>query len=120
LIALLDRPHSRDGDRAVAEQTFGARLKQLREEAGLTQQQLADLAEMNRFSVAKLEQDLYSPSWPTVQALAKALGTTCTAFEGTVEPDPESKPARPLGRPKKTPPEQAGDDEGEKPRKRGK
>ena len=33
---------------------FGARLKELREQAGLTQPALAKLAGMNRFGIAKL------------------------------------------------------------------
>jgi transcriptional regulator with XRE-family HTH domain len=81
-------------------QTFGERLKHLREKAGLTQQELADGAGMHRFGVAKLERDEYGPSWATVQALAKALNVNCLAFEGTVEPSGE-KPVRPKGRPKK-------------------
>jgi transcriptional regulator with XRE-family HTH domain len=93
-----------DGELDVTEQTFGARLKHLREQAGLTQLQLADKAGMNQYSVAKLEQDQYSPTWPTVQALAKALGLNCLAFEGTVEATAETKQPRRPGRPRKAPP----------------
>jgi transcriptional regulator with XRE-family HTH domain len=85
----------------MAEETFGIRLKRLREAAGLTQQDLADRAGMHRFGVAKLERDERQPSWATVQALAKSLGLTCSSFEGTVEPPSGDKPARPKGRPKK-------------------
>ena len=85
---------------ADTEETFGDRLKRFRTDAGLTQQQLAEAAGVNRFTVAKIEQNLHEPSWVTVQALAKALGTNCLAFEGTVEP-PDEKPRGKVGRPRK-------------------
>jgi transcriptional regulator with XRE-family HTH domain len=88
----------------VAEDTFGARLKQLRAQAGLTQQELADRAGLHKQSVSRLEQDEYSPTWPTVQALAKALGVNSLAFEGTVEPSPKTKQPARRGRPPKAPP----------------
>jgi DNA-binding XRE family transcriptional regulator len=50
-----------------------ARLKELREKAGMTQPELAVKAGMNRFSVAQLEQARYNPTWETVAALAEAL-----------------------------------------------
>jgi DNA-binding XRE family transcriptional regulator len=132
LTALLEVAHSKDGERALATDTFGFRLKRLREQAGLTQLELAQRAGMNQFSVAKLEQDQYSPSWPTVQSLAKALDCTCTAFEGTVEPTAEEKEKKApgkRGRPRKTPPagqpeppagEAAPADEGKAKRRKGK
>lgn len=64
---------------------FGARLKSLREERGMTQQQLADAAGMNKFGLAKLEQGVTEPYWPTVLKLAKALNVTCEAFAGVLE-----------------------------------
>jgi transcriptional regulator with XRE-family HTH domain len=59
---------------------FGARLKELREAKGLTQEALARAAEVSVSSVSKLEQRDLDPSWSTVQALAAALGVDCTAF----------------------------------------
>ena len=85
----------------VTGQSFGARLKQLREQAGLTQPQLAERAGMNRFGIAKLEQGDREPSWATVRALARALGVRCAAFE-----DDEERP------PTEGPPQDAGQDEG--------
>lgn len=80
-------------------QTFGQRLKELREKAGLTQPELAARAGMNRFGIAKLEQGVREPTWATVQSLARALGVGCSAFEGT-EPESEDQPA-PETNPKK-------------------
>jgi transcriptional regulator with XRE-family HTH domain len=67
-------------------------LKQMREKAGLTQPELAERAGMNRFGIAKLEQGVREPTWATVQALAKALGVRCSAFE--MPPPEPPKPAR--------------------------
>jgi transcriptional regulator with XRE-family HTH domain len=77
---------------------FAGRLKQLREAARLTQEQLADLAGMHKFGVAKLEQGLREPAWPTVLALAKALGVNCLAFVDDTE-SKEATPKRGRGRP---------------------
>lgn len=60
---------------------FGARLKAVREAAGLTQDQLAERAGLYKFSIAKLEQGVREPTWSTVQVLAKALGVDCRAFQ---------------------------------------
>jgi transcriptional regulator with XRE-family HTH domain len=78
---------------------FARRLRQLRDAAGLTQGQLAEKAGLHRQGIAKLEMGDREPAWGTVQALAKALGVTCSAFE---EADAETaKPSKPRGRPKK-------------------
>jgi DNA-binding XRE family transcriptional regulator len=76
---------------------FGGRLRTLREAAGLTQQQLADAAECNRFTVAKLERGQQEPAWPLVLALCKALGVPCTEFtavkvEAPVDTLPPAEP----------------------------
>ena len=41
---------------------------------------------MNQFGVAKLEQGVREPTWATVQALARALGVDCTAFQENAGP----------------------------------
>jgi transcriptional regulator with XRE-family HTH domain len=61
--------------------TFGGRLKELREAAGLSQDGLARQAGLSTSTVAKIERLDIDPSWTTVQALAKALGVDCTAFQ---------------------------------------
>ena len=81
---------------------FARRLRELREQAGLTQQQLGERAGMHKLTVAKLEQGIREPSWATVQALADALGVSCDAFRQ--EPGPAPEPQR--GRPRKTAPEE--------------
>jgi transcriptional regulator with XRE-family HTH domain len=79
---------------------FAARLRELREAAGLTQAQLAERAGLHKLTVAKLEQGIREPSWATVLVLSDALGLECTAFK--TEPtagNPTGK--RPRGRPRK-------------------
>jgi transcriptional regulator with XRE-family HTH domain len=72
---------------------FGARLKELRDKADLTQTELATKAGLARSAIAKLEGGLHVPSWDTVQALARALGVDCRAFEASpaAEPAPKKK-----------------------------
>jgi transcriptional regulator with XRE-family HTH domain len=59
---------------------FGRRLKQLRESAGLTQEELARAADLSVSFVSKLEQRDLDPAWSTVQSLAAALSVSCEAF----------------------------------------
>jgi DNA-binding XRE family transcriptional regulator len=53
---------------------FAIRLKALREEAGLTQAQLAEKAGLSSQAIAALEQGTRGPTWETVRRLAIALG----------------------------------------------
>lgn len=79
---------------------FGPRLKQLREAAGLSQEQLAERIGFNKFSIAKLEQGVREPTWTTVCLLIRALNVSCEAFMAT----PTEEPPVPMaghGRPKK-------------------
>ena len=95
-------------------QRFAGRLRELREQAGLTQPQLADRAELSKAGIADLEQGRRQPTWETVVALAKALGVSCDAFlqEPTTAP-----PAGP-GRPRKPTPGSAEQQEPKRPRGR--
>jgi transcriptional regulator with XRE-family HTH domain len=81
--------------------SFAVRLKHLREQAGLTQEQLAELAGLNKFTVAQLEQGRREPALATAQALARGLGVTCTAFEEAESTPPTERPAAGRGRPRK-------------------
>jgi transcriptional regulator with XRE-family HTH domain len=77
---------------------FAGRLRELREEAGLTQEQLAAKAGMHKLGIAKLERGERGPSWSTVVALCEALGVPCQAF--LEAPKTSQKPRR-RGRPPK-------------------
>jgi transcriptional regulator with XRE-family HTH domain len=61
--------------------TFARLLTALREGAGLSQYEVSKRSGLPRQTVSRLEMGSSVPSWPTVQALARALGVRCTAFE---------------------------------------
>jgi DNA-binding XRE family transcriptional regulator len=79
---------------------FAARLRELRGQAGLTQDGLAEMAGLNRFSVAKLEQGHREPNWPTVLRLAAALRVGVQAF-AQMPTEPTAAPKKSRGRPRK-------------------
>jgi transcriptional regulator with XRE-family HTH domain len=80
---------------AVSAEHFAGRLKELREQAGLTQQQLADKAGIGKDSVAQLEQGRNQASWAFVLALADALGITPNDFRQAAASRVEVKRGRP-------------------------
>lgn len=59
---------------------FGKRLKELREEKGMTQPELASKTGLTKDGIAQLEQGRRLPAWETVQALCDALGVSCESF----------------------------------------
>lgn len=59
---------------------FAALLKSLREDAGMSQQDLAVAAKMSIGGYQKLEQGSREPAWPTVLALADALHVSPEVF----------------------------------------
>jgi transcriptional regulator with XRE-family HTH domain len=83
------------GGAKMPQSKFGLRLKELREKAGLTQQQLADKAVMSLGGLTKLEQGINRPSWDAVLALAGVLGVDCRAFQEEPASTPEPKRGRP-------------------------
>ncbi len=59
---------------------FGQRLRELREAAGLTQQQLGERAGMAYQTIAKYEHGASIPMWPIVERLADALDVHTDEF----------------------------------------
>ncbi len=55
---------------------FGGKARALRADRGLTQPQLADLADVSEQWVRRIEAGETSPSFDTIEALATALQTT--------------------------------------------
>lgn len=53
---------------------FGISLYQARLEAGITQQQLADLTGINQADISRFERGISNPSLATIQRLADGLG----------------------------------------------
>jgi len=76
--------------------TFGERLKELRQGAGLTQEALAAAAGVPVFNVRNWEQNHREPRWDAFCKLTTALGACCKDFadvEGVAE-SPEAKKGR--------------------------
>ena len=58
----------------------GTRLRDLRKQNGLTQQELADRAELTKGFISQLEQGQVTPSLVTLLDLIECLGTTPSEF----------------------------------------
>jgi len=83
--------------KSVAE-GFGARLRTARENAGLTQEELAYLAGTNRSAVSPLELGQHIPRMDTLIRLAGALGVEPCELMGDVRWLPPPGDARSPGR----------------------
>ena len=59
---------------------IGSKLKELRVLKGLTQEELADRAELSKGFISQLERDLTSPSIATLMDILQCLGTTIGDF----------------------------------------
>ena len=59
---------------------IGNKLKELRVLKGLTQEELADRAELSKGFISQLERDLTSPSIATLMDILQCLGTTIGDF----------------------------------------
>src|SRR5262249_7801494 len=82
---------------------FAGRLLELRQQAGLSQKQLAERVQMSVDGLSRLERGDRKPTWETVLALCEALGVECTAFCQA----PAARPEPQRGRPRKAPPVEA-------------
>ena len=60
--------------------SIGAKLKELRVLKGLTQEELADRAELSKGFISQVERDLTSPSIATLMDILQCLGTTIGEF----------------------------------------
>ncbi len=98
---------------------LGNRLRELREGAELSREQLAELAGVSVRAVVQWELGEREPGWFNMLALAEALGVDCTAFtqapaerpsagpgrphKDIDEDNGQAEPKRPRGRPRKAP-----------------
>lgn len=80
------------GGRWVSDEPFATRLKKLREQSKLTQEQLGEKSDLDVGTVRQLEQGTRTnPQWQTVCSLARGLGMDVVVFVGTEgwqPPDP--------------------------------
>lgn len=66
---------------------IGNRMKELRTQYGLTQQELADRSELSKGFISQLERNLTSPSISTLLDIIQCLGTTPAEFFTDEEPE---------------------------------
>ncbi len=66
---------------------IGKRMKELRIQYGLTQQELADRSELSKGFISQLERNLTSPSVGTLLDIIQCLGTTPAEFFTDQEPE---------------------------------
>ena len=59
---------------------IGAKIKELRIQKSLTQEELADRAELSKGFISQLERDLTSPSIATLMDILQCLGTDLEEF----------------------------------------
>lgn len=60
-------------------------LRRCRVRRGISQENLAFQSGVTIGTLSRIERGVTSPSWPNVQALARALGLTLSEFATTVE-----------------------------------
>lgn len=82
--------------------TFADKLRQLRDAAGLTQEQMAARSGINLWTIRGYEQGRREPNWKGVLSLAKALNVAAEVFSECDESSTEEQSARPRGRPSRT------------------
>jgi transcriptional regulator with XRE-family HTH domain len=69
-------PRRRSQPRSPEHAALGEALRRLRQEAGISQEQLAERAATDLSQVGGIERGLRNPSYATLVRLAAALGTT--------------------------------------------
>jgi HTH-type transcriptional regulator/antitoxin HipB len=69
-----DPQFAQDFDKGYAEFKIGVLLKQAREQAGLTQEQLARLLKTKKTAISRIENHAQDIKLSTIQKVAKALG----------------------------------------------
>jgi transcriptional regulator with XRE-family HTH domain len=106
---LLDHP-TQEGLVSMDAKTFGARLREMREKAGLTQKELAEKTGIGQASISSWEQGLREPLIGNVPILAEALGVEPSEFftpPDTTETASRGRPGKslpPAAKPKRKPP----------------
>jgi transcriptional regulator with XRE-family HTH domain len=79
------------GDKKLPTAIFGEALQELRQNQGLTQDQLAERAGTERSHISALERAEKGPALATIFKLAEALGISAAELIGLVEQKMESR-----------------------------
>ena len=66
-------------------QALATAIRQLREDHGITQEDLAHNAGITTGTLSKIERGLANPSWTTVERIAKALSTSVARLAAAAE-----------------------------------
>lgn len=72
-------------DRKIVAKAFGQALRQSREVVGLSQEELAHLANVDRTFVSRAERGVCQPALATIIMLAKALRIPAAVLVATTE-----------------------------------
>jgi transcriptional regulator with XRE-family HTH domain len=89
--------------------SLGSRLKQAREQRGLSQRELARVAQVDHTWISRVEEELrHNISFEAAKRLAQALGVTLDYLD---ELDDHQRPVPRRGRPPKRRPAAEGKDE---------
>lgn len=73
------------GRRHEPQEALGRAIRQLRDERGLKQKELAQAADVNGTAISHLEHGRVNPSWGTVKRIAAALGVTVSELAARAE-----------------------------------
>ena len=74
-----------DVEKQQTRDRIGARIAMLRKQAGMTQEELAIRAGLQRTHVGRIEAGRYAVTLETVQAIAQALGMTVDIVDPRLE-----------------------------------
>lgn len=83
-----------NSERRVVLDAFAAKVRQLREGAGLSQEAFSDAARMHRTSIGYFEQARREPNLSTLLILADTLGVSIDKLVEGVPVPQERRPAR--------------------------
>jgi len=83
------------GEKDPKKVQLGMRIRELREQAGMSREQLADAAGVSLRGVVQWELGEREPGWFNMLALAEALGVKCDTFAQAPGDLPPPKRGRP-------------------------
>lgn len=76
-------PEDDQAQEVVTEKELGKRIRRLRNERGLTQERLAEAANLSVDTVRRLERGRFSPSFATLRKISRGLGVSVIGLIST-------------------------------------
>jgi transcriptional regulator with XRE-family HTH domain len=83
------------GEKDPKKVQLGERIRELRDEKGMSREQLATAARVSVRAIVQWELGEREPGWFNMLALGDALGVTCEAFLAPPGPHEKPRPGRP-------------------------